>query len=122
MKFSDGGTHHRNKLEAVKCSSICICKQLDLDLFIGERCAPGQSWVNHAERVMSILNIGLQNFSMERKPGADNLETDLKKCNGMDDIRKYGAEHPEFKTAWSESIEETKASMENRGRRLSLKR
>ena len=65
MKFSDGGTHHRNNLEAVKCSSICICKELDLDLFIGARCAPGQSWVNHAERVMSILNIGLQNFSIE---------------------------------------------------------
>ena len=34
LKFSDGGTDQRNTLEAVKCSLICIFKELDLDLLI----------------------------------------------------------------------------------------
>ena len=74
-----------NTLEAVKCSLICIFKELHLDLLIvgyfsackfkwntskilkknidssffsfAGRCAPGQSWTNPAERVMSILNL-----------------------------------------------------------------
>ena len=61
LKFSDGGTDQRNTLESVKCSLIAVFKELDLDMLIAARCAPGQSWTNPAERMMSILNIGLQN-------------------------------------------------------------
>lgn len=49
MKFSDGGTDQRNTLEAVKCASICLFKELNLDMLILARCAPGHSWTNSAE-------------------------------------------------------------------------
>lgn len=59
LKFSDGGTDHRTNLEHVKLAAICLFKELDLDLYVAARCTPGQSWINPAERIMSILNIGL---------------------------------------------------------------
>ena len=61
LKFSDGGTDHRNTLESVKCSAIGLFKELDLNIYIAAMCAPGHSWTNPADRMMSLLNIGLQN-------------------------------------------------------------
>ena len=87
LKFSDGGTDQCNTLESVKCSLICIFKELDLDMLIAARCAPGQSWINPAERVMSILNIGLQNCAIEQVAGSDTFKKSLKSCSGKD-VRK----------------------------------
>ena len=56
--FSDGGTDQRNTLESVKCAAICIFREMNLDMCVLGRCAPGHSWVNPAERVISILNLG----------------------------------------------------------------
>lgn len=77
LKFSDGGTDHRTNLEHVKVSAICLFKELDLDLYVAARCAPGQSWINPAERVMSILNIGLQNCALSREKWSTELEKTL---------------------------------------------
>lgn len=66
LKFTDGGTDQRNTLEEVKCASICIFRELNLDMLILGRCAPGHSYINPAERVMSILNLGVQNVALER--------------------------------------------------------
>lgn len=87
FKFTDGGTDQRNTLEAVKCASICIFKELDLDMLVLCRCAPGQSWINPAERVMSILNIGLQNCSLERSACDEQSEKDFKKASSMSQLR-----------------------------------
>ena len=43
LKFSDGGTDQRNTLESVKCASIALFKELDLDMLVIARCAPGNS-------------------------------------------------------------------------------
>ena len=67
IKFTDDGTDQRNNLESVKCANVCLYKELNLDMLIHARCAPGHSYTNPVERVMSILNLGLQNVSMERK-------------------------------------------------------
>ena len=42
-------------LEHVKCAAICICKELDLDVYVATRCVPDQSWTNQAERVMAFF-------------------------------------------------------------------
>ena len=77
LKFTDGGTDQRNTLESVKCALICVFKGMNLDMMILGRCAPGHSFVNPAERVMSILNLALQNVALERKETMH--ETQLKK-------------------------------------------
>lgn len=66
LKYTDGGTDQRNTLVKVECANICLFKELDLDMLITVRCAPSQSFVNPADRIMSILNYGLQNMARER--------------------------------------------------------
>ena len=117
LKFSDGGTDQRNNLEAVKCASIALFKELDLDLLVPARCAPGNSWVNPPERVMRILNLGLQNCALERNPDDDLFS----RANSMSQIRDLVFKSPELKQKWVSSIEPVQALIEGRFRRLSLK-
>lgn len=67
FKYTDGGTDQRNTLESVKIASICLFKEFDLDLLITARCTPGHSYRNPAERVMSVLNYGLQNCANRKE-------------------------------------------------------
>lgn len=105
LKYSDGGVDHRNNLESVKCAYICMFKELNLDMLILCRCAPGHSWRNPAERVMSILNLGLQNCSLERERLPENDEALLKKCGSMKEIRQMSVKEPHVKDAYKTSIE-----------------
>jgi hypothetical protein len=121
MKFTDGGTDQRNNLESVKCAQICLFKELDLDLLVLARCAPGQSWTNPAERVMSVLNLGLQNVSLERQPVSKEVEAKLKSCNSMSGIRQVAEGKDDIKAGWAESIEPVQSVVRNRFSRLKLK-
>ena len=84
---SDGGTDQQNTLESVKIATICLWKDLDLDMIITGRCAPGHSFTNPAERIMSILNLVLQNVATERSKGNDDFAKEIKSCNSMQQIR-----------------------------------
>lgn len=98
LRFTDGGTDQRNNLESVKCSSIF--GELDLDMLVHARCAPGQSWTNPAERIMSVLNLGLQNCALERQCGDEQTEKQFRKCNSMADIRSAAENDPSLKIEW----------------------
>ena len=117
MKFTDGGTDQRNTLESVKCANICIFKEYNLDLLIHVRCAPGQSWVNPAERIMSILNLGLQNVSLQREKGSESTEQILKQCGSMADIRSK----VDLKPDCLDLLEPVQSIIRNRFSRLKLK-
>lgn len=121
LKFTDGGTDQRNTLESVKCASICVFKEMNLDMMILARCAPGHSYVNPAERVMSILNLALQNVALERKESTEKMNKVLKSCNSMADVRNLAEKTPEVKTAWIESVEPVASVLRNRFLRLKLK-
>ena len=121
LKFTDGGTDQRNTLESVKCASICVFKEMNLDMMILARCAPGHSYVNPAERVMSILNLALQNVALERKESTEEMNKKLKNCNSMAAVRSLAEKTPEVKTAWIESVEPVASLLRNRFLRLKLK-
>ena len=121
MKFTDGGTDQRNNLESVKCANICIFKELNLDMLVHARCAPGHSYTNPAERVMSVLNLGLQNCSLERVQCDDESESNFKKCGSMAEIRAFVQRKPEIQTQWKESVEPIQSLVRNRFMRLRLK-
>lgn len=93
FRFSHGKTDQRNTLESIKCAAICIFRELNLDMLILGRCAPGHCWTNPAERVMGILSLGLQNCALERH-GDDN---NVKSCNSMSQIKEEVEKHPELK-------------------------
>ena len=117
LKFADGGTDQRNTLESVKCAAIYMFKELNLDLYICARCAPGNSWVNPAERVMSILNLGLQNCSLERKEDDGKFRS----CNSLSQVRELVQKKPELRDAWTDCIEPIQSLVKNRFLRLTLK-
>lgn len=119
--YTDGGVDHRNTIQSVQCSAICMFKELNLDMLILARCAPGQSWRNPAERIMSLLNLGLQNCSLERERLNDDFEHLLKKCGSMADIRAEASKKPELKAAFKESVEPVQSLIRNRFARLKLK-
>ena len=64
LVVSDGGPDHRLTYLSVKVAMIALFKSLDLDMLIAIRTCPYQSWSNLAERVMSTLNLALQNVSL----------------------------------------------------------
>lgn len=63
--FSDGGGDHNIKFIFVKCALLALFKIGDFDVLNAGRCAPNQSYINPAERCMSLLNIGLQGKSWD---------------------------------------------------------
>lgn len=105
IKFTDGGTDQRNTLEKVRCATICLFREMDFDMVILGKCAPGHSYINSAERIMSILNIGLQNVALQREASSDENEAHFRKCNSMAELRDRTKKYPELKQAWLESVE-----------------
>ena len=87
MLYSDGGGDHNITFSSTQVSLICLFLQLDLDMLIALRCCPTQSWVNPAERIMSILNIALQNCALERAEMIDRFEAKMKSINSMNHLR-----------------------------------
>lgn len=120
LKFSDGGTDQRNTLESVKCATICVFRELNLDMMILGRCAPGNSWVNPAERIMSILNLGLQNCALERNATEEDPDK-FKGYNSMAAIRSAIDKKPELKEPWQMSVQPVQQLIEKRFERLKLK-
>jgi hypothetical protein len=53
---------------------IALFIELDLDALVALRTAPSNSWANPVERIMSIVNIGLQGIGVMRKKGSDDFE------------------------------------------------
>lgn len=121
FKYSDGGVEHRNVLIKVQLSLIAVFKILNLDLLVAARCAPGQSWVNPVERVMAILNIGLQNVATERDKSSHEIEAILKRCGSMAEIRKTAETNPELRDAWAKSVAPVSEMIAKRFERLKLK-
>lgn len=80
MMYTDGGPDHRCNFITVIYSMIYMFMEHDLDALILARNAPGHSWRNPAERVMSLLNLGLQGVGVMREEATDNaMETNIKK-------------------------------------------
>ena len=121
LKFTDGGTDQRNTLESVRCACICLFREFNLDMLVLARCAPGHSYTNPAERIMSILNVGLQNVALERSSCSDAVEQKLRRCNSMANIRTAATKQPDLREAWVESVEPVLSLIRNRFTRLKLK-
>ncbi|CAC5408779.1 unnamed protein product [Mytilus coruscus] len=120
LLYSDGGPDHRLTFHAVKLSLIVLFKKLDLDFLVAGRTAPGHSWLNPAERIMSIVNIALQNVAC-REESRSEIEQILRSTNSMSDIRNKATKNIAIKTAWMESVNPLITLLEERTGRLTLK-
>jgi len=70
------------------------------------RIAPSQSYHNPAERVMSTLNLGLQNVALERPRMSPQFELQVKSLSTLKSIRNAAERSKQLKTAYQSSMEE----------------
>ena len=85
--YSDGGPDHRLTYLTVQLSLIALFMNLDLDVLIAGQTAPSHLWANPVERIMAIVNLGLQCIGVMKSEGSADFEKTVKSCNNMKDIR-----------------------------------
>ncbi len=119
--YHDGGPDHRLNYFSVMISYVCAFRWLNLDLLVAVQTAPNNSWLNPCERLMSILNLGLQCVSTARAQVSSEDEATLKSCNSMADIRREAYSKPLLKKAAADSLAPVVSLIEERFQRLSLK-
>ena len=90
--LTDGGGDHNITFLFNQCILLALFKILDLDILNVGRCAPCQSYINPAERVMSLINIDLQGLSLDRG-NAGPFEAVLSSCSTMKSVREKSEQH-----------------------------
>lgn len=113
MLYTDVGPDHRLTYHAVKLSLIVLFRRLNLEILIAGRTAPGHSWVNTAERIMSLMNLAFQNTALSRNECSSDIEQVLKSCGSMADVRK---KVNDLKEKWIESVQPMIYLLQNRAR------
>lgn len=121
LLYSDGGPDHRTTYGSVKLSLIILFKVLHLDMLVAARTAPGHSWANPAERIMSLLNLAYQNVAIFRSEMSSNHEQAIRSCGTMKDIRKKAEKEEGLEDSWMKSVQETVQCLNNRTERVQLK-
>ena len=86
--YSDGGPDHRITYVSVQLSLIALFLNLNLYFLVACRTAPNHSWKNPVERIMSLLNIGLQCVGVMRVKMSDEFESAMQNCNNLQQLRR----------------------------------
>ena len=97
---SDGGGDHQIRHQSVQIVTIALFLYMDLDIMHKVQTVANHSYANIVERVMSILNLALQNISLCRPAMTEELENMYMRCKSLADVRRVGKDHPEFRKAW----------------------
>ncbi len=118
--YSDGGSDHRITFVSVQLSLICLFLKLDLDYLCACRTAPYHSWRNPVERIMSVLNLGLQCVGLARAEFPEAFEREVSKCNSLSELRKIATKNDDFVTAVQDSLSPVKVLLSSIFCRLKL--
>lgn len=102
--FSDGGGDHNVTFLFVQCMLLALFRIGNFDVLNVGRCAPNQSYINPAERCMSLLNIGMQGLAIERDHSGP-FEEIIKNCKSMKDIRIKANQIQGIREAYQSSLE-----------------
>ena len=92
--YCDGGPDHRLTYVSVQLSLISLFLQLDLDFLCACCTAPCHSWRNPVERIMSIINLGMQCVGLMIKEVGKEWEGLLTKCNSLTQLRQAAKKTP----------------------------
>ena len=119
--YSDGGPDHWLMYLSVKLLLIALFLKLNLDYLCAVRTAPYHSYRNPVERIMSILNLGLQAVALAREKMPDEMEVEAARCNSLKALRKVAERNPEFRSACLDSVAPVKVILSDMVRCLELK-
>lgn len=106
---------------SVKLSMICLFLQLDLDYLCAARTAPYHSFRNPAERIMSILNLGLQSGGLARASMSEEMEEKIASCNSVSEIRHVAKDNNPLRDSLLDSVAPVKTLLSTITQRLQLK-
>ena len=120
--YTDGGPDHRLTYASVKLTLIAVFRKLDLDYLCACRTAPHHSFHNPAERVMSVLNLGMQSVGLVRRQLNEEVETEIQRCTTMSQIRELALKKPSIKESLLDSVSPVKVTLADIAQRLELKR
>lgn len=101
---SDGGPDQRVTFGSVQVAAVALFCALDLDMVVFVRTCPYQSWQNVAERVMSTLNLALQNVSLACTQILDRFESLVRNKNILSDIREAIKAVPDLRDSLRDSM------------------
>ena len=104
LMYLDGGADHNVNFNSTKISLFSLFLQLDLNMLVALRCCPTQNWVNPAERVISLLNLALQNCALERTKMADTFEAKMKNIKNIYHLWNSADRMKGLKAAFTESM------------------
>lgn len=102
--YTDGGPDHRVTYTSVKLSLIALFKKMDLDYLCATRTASHHSYRNPVERIMSIVNIGLQAIAIARAEMPQEMEREADKCNSLKALRAAASRTSDFQGACLDAI------------------
>ena len=86
--ISDGGPDHHVTFSSIQVAALTVFCALDLGMLVCVRTCPYQLWQNVAERVMSTLNLALQNVSLARNAMPERFEQLVKNKNSQTAVRE----------------------------------
>ena len=119
--YTDGGPDHRLTYVSVQLSLICLFLKLDLDFLCAGRTAPYHSWKNPVERIMSLLNLGLQCVALARDEMPEEFEMEVTKCNNLAELRGIAVKKPGVELAVKDSLSNVKVLLSSIFMRLQWK-
>src|SRR6266498_1740535 len=96
--YTDGGPDHRTTFGSVQISLLCLFLRDDFDMLIALRTAPYHSWANPAERIMSIINLGLQGVAIMRDEMSLHMEEIFEKADTLEQIREAAKKNSNLKS------------------------
>ena len=117
---TDGGGDHNASFMQVQLSLISLFCACNSEKLVAGRTAPGCSFVNDCEKGMAVLNVGLENVSLERSQMSEIQESHAKKASFMSELREQSTKHRDFKEAWMESTKPPTRIIEERFSRLKV--
>lgn len=121
IRYTDGGPDHRTTYKSVQLCSLIEFIALDLDMIVCARTAPSQSYHNPAERIMSLLNLALQNVALERHPMPPEFELQAKSLHCLSHVRNSCHKNAALKAKYIESLTPPRTLIMERFKKLKWK-
>lgn len=119
--MSDGGPDHRLAYGSVQVALLALFIRLNLDVLMAVCTCPYQSWSNTAERVMSLLNLALQNVSLERQAMSEECEKLVHNVNTMKELRSHIVTRPNLGEEIGQSLQPVIGLLNARFQQMKLK-
>ena len=119
--MSDGGPDHRLSYGSVQVALLALFIHSKLDVLIAVCTCPYQSWSNTADRVLSLLNLALQNVSLERQAISEKCEKLVHNVKTVKELRSHIVTHPNLGEDIGQSLQPVIDLLNARFQQMKLK-